>query len=437
MKYDIAIIGAGPGGYTAAIRAAQLGKKVVLIEKGELGGTCLNYGCIPTKCIQYSTKLYSKIKKSSYFGINSENVSLDYSKVIDRKDRIVGQLKKGLQLLFKENGVEVIVGVGKLLNKNTIDVNGTKISADNIILATGSTTPQNFPIKIDEQKVFSSTGILNLKTPPKTLAIIGAGAIGIEMASIMNEAGSKVTVFEMMDRVLPLEDKEISKALEQSLSRKGITIKCSAKFEEANAFEAVLVSVGRTLNTKGFSEFGLEVDKGKVRVNGYMQTSLNNIYAIGDIAGKYMLAHTAGHEGIIAVEHICGQLNEIDYAAVPKCTYSDPGVASVGLTEEEARAKFGEVKIGKFPFSANSKSLIEDERDGFIKIVCNMSDNIVGVHMLGTHATELISEAALAIQKKMRAQDLIHTIHAHPTIYESVYEAAENIFKHSIAIPNK
>jgi dihydrolipoamide dehydrogenase len=437
MKYDIAVIGAGPGGYTAAIRAAQLGKKVVLIEKGELGGTCLNWGCIPTKCIQYSTKLYSKIKKSSYFGINTENVSLDYGKIIDRKDRIVGQLKKGLQLLFKENHVEVMLGEATLVDKNTISVNGTSVEADNIILATGSTTPNNFSVKIDEKKVFSSTGILNLKTPPKTLAIIGAGAIGIEMACIMNESGSKVSVFEMMSRVLPLEDKEISIALESSLSRKGITINCSSKFESSDAYEAVLVSIGRTLNTKGFAEFGLQMDKAKVKVNEFMQTSTNNIYAIGDIAGKYMLAHTAEHEGIVAVEHICGALNKIDYTAVPKCTYSDPGVASVGLTEEEARAKFGEVKTGKFPFSANSKSLIEDERDGFIKIVTDMSDNVVGVHMIGTHATELISEAALAVQKKMRAQDIVHTIHAHPTVYESIYEAAENVFKHSIAMPNK
>jgi dihydrolipoamide dehydrogenase len=436
-KFDLAIIGAGPGGYTAAIRAAQLGKKVVIIEKEELGGTCLNHGCISTKAIQYSTKLYSKIKKSSYFGINSDNVSIDLPKIIDRKDRIVGQLRKGVQFLFKENGVTSIKGTASLVDKNNIEVNGEKIGATNIILATGSTIPARSPFPIDEKKVFSSDGILNLKAVPSSIAIVGAGAIGVEMACIFNELGSKVTLFEMLDQILPNEDSEIAKALESSLTKKGITIRTGNKLTSIDGYDIVLISSGRSLNTHGLEKIGIKLDKNKVAVNDKMQTNISNIYAIGDIAGKYMFAHSAANEGIIAAENIAGHKAKVDYTAVPRCTYSDPGVSSVGLTENEAREKFKDIKIGKFPFSASSKSLIEDERDGFIKIITDKGGKVLGVHILGGHATELISEAVLAIRNGLKAEDIIKTIHAHPTVYESIYEAAENIFKRSIAIPNK
>jgi dihydrolipoamide dehydrogenase len=436
-KYDIAILGAGPGGYTAAIRAAQLGKSVALIEKEEVGGTCLNHGCIPTKTIQYSTKLFSKIKKASNFGINADNISIDLPKIIDRKDSTVSRLRKGLLYLFKEYKIEMIKGEGKLLDKNTIEVNGTKVEADNIILATGSTTPKKPPIPIDEKKVFSSNGILNLRTVPKTMAIIGAGAIGMEFACIFCELGTKVTVYEMLERILPLEDEEISAALTQSVARKGIEINTKTSLSDISGYDIVLISIGRSLNTQGFEEHGIKVEKGKVKVNEKMQTSIPNIYAIGDIAGKYMFAHSAAREGIVAVENICGKDMKIDYTSVPRCTYTDPGVASVGITEQEAKANNIEIKIGRFPFSASSKSMIEDERDGMIKIICDKNNKVIGAHILGTHATELIGETALAIQKGMKVDDVINTIHAHPTVYESIYEAAENVLKQSIAMLNK
>jgi len=436
-KFDIVIIGAGPGGYTAAIRAAQLGKSVCIIEKGDVGGTCLNRGCIPTKTIHYCTKLYAKMKKASSFGINIDNLVADLSKMIDRKDRIVGQLRKGLEYLFRENKIDLIKGEGKIVDSKHVEVNGATIHAENIILATGSTIPDNPPIKIDEKKVFSSNGILDLRTIPSSIAIIGAGPIGVELSCIFNELGSKVALYEAMPRILPNEDEEISKTLGQLLSKKGIEIKVGMKFEDNSMYENVLVCVGRKLNTHGLEKIGIKLDKGKVIVNDRMQTSVAGIYAVGDIVGRYMFAHSASREGIVAAENIAGRKIQMDYSAVPRCTYSEPGVGSVGLTEQDARAKFGDVRTGKFPFSASSKSLIEDERDGFIKIVADRSGKVLGVHIVGSHATELIGEASLAVQNGLKVEDIIKTIHAHPTVHESMYEAAENVLKRSIAILNR
>lgn len=437
LYYDIAIIGAGPGGYTAAIRAAQLGKSSVLIEKDEIGGTCLNHGCIPTKTIHYSTRIYSQMKRSANLGISADNIAIDLSKIIDRKDRIVGQLRKGLQYLFKENCIDVIKGEGKLIDKHNIEAGGQKVHAADIILAMGSRVQEHPPFPVDEKTVFTSNGILNLRTVPKSIAIIGAGPIGIEMACIFNEIGSKVTVFEIMPRIMPLEDAEVTKVLEQSLIKRGIEVRTGTSTINQKEFDAVLISSGRTPNTHGLEDHGIKLDKGKVIVNEHMQTSVVNIFAIGDIAGRYMFAHTAAREGIVAVENICGHKSKMDYTAVPRCTYSEPGVGSVGLTEQEARARNIDIKIGKFPFTASSKALIEDDRAGFVKIIADKTDKIIGVHILGRHATEMIAEAALALHKQMKLEDLASTIHAHPTVYESIYEATENALKRSILILNK
>ena len=437
MNYDIAVIGAGPGGYTAAIRASQLGKKVVLIEKDEIGGTCLNHGCIPTKTINYSTRLYSKLKKADQFGISAWNISIDLGRIVDRKNRIVSQLRKGLDYLFKENKIDSIRSEAKLNGPHQIIAKDQTIEAPKIILATGSSIPQNPPFPIDEKKVFSSNGILNLRTIPKTLAIIGAGAIGVELASIFNELGSNVTLYEMLPRILPGEDSEISDALSKLFIKRGIEIKTSESLKNPDQYEAVLVCTGRTLNVEGFKEIGIKLENGKVAVNEKMQTNIPSIYAVGDIAGKYMFAHTASREGIVAAENSAGKKAKIDYCAVPRCIYSDPGVASVGLTEEQAKEMFGSIIVGRFPFSASSKSLIEDEREGFIKIITCKAGKVLGLHILGAHATELIGEATLAIQNELKVEDIINTIHAHPTVYESIYEAAENVLKQAISIINK
>ena len=437
MNYDIIVVGSGPGGYTAAIRAAQLGKKVALIEKDDVGGTCLNRGCIPTKALHASTRLFSKLKRSDQFGINIDKVSIDLSKVIDRKNRIVNQLRKGLEYLFKENGIDLVRGEAKLNGPEQVLVNDQVYEAPRMILATGSTIPQNPAFKIDEKKVFSSNGILDLRAIPRSIAVIGAGAIGVEMACIFNSLGSMVTLFEMMPNILPIEDIEISKALEQSLTKKGVDVKTNTSLKDIECCEIALVSIGRKLNTEGFEKIGIVMEKGRVKVNERMQTNYPNLYAIGDIAGRYMFAHTAAREGIIAAENACGKSARMDYHAVPRCTYSEPAVASVGMTEEEAKTSHGNIKTGKFPFSASSKSLIEDERDGFIKVVTDHSDKVLGVHILGGNATEIIGEAALAINKGMKVEDIISTIHAHPTVYESMSEAAENVLKRAISIINK
>lgn len=437
MNYDIAVIGSGPGGYTAAIRAAQLGKKVALIEKGDVGGTCLNTGCIPTKTLYSCTKLYLKMKTADRFGISAENLSISLSRMVDRKNRIVNQLRKGLEYLFKGNNIDLVRGEAKLMGPHQLTVSGEVIEAPHIILATGSTIPDKPPFKIDEKKIFSSTGILNLATIPKNIAIVGAGAIGIEFTSIFNALGSQVTLFEMMPRIMPYEDGEISQALEQLLKKKGVEIRTKTSLDDASGYDAVLVSIGRKLNNAGLEEVGLKLNKGKVVVNEKMQTNIPTIFAIGDIAGRYMFAHTAAREGIIAAENACGKIARMDYAAVPRCTYSEPGIASVGMSEEEARSTHKDIKIGRFPFSADSKSLIDDERDGFVKVISDEAGRILGVHILGGNATEIIGEAVLAINKGMKIEDMMSTIHAHPTEYESIGEAAANTLKQAISILNK
>jgi len=439
MNYDIAIIGAGPGGYTAAIRAAQLGKKVVIIENNELGGTCLNRGCIPTKTLHASAKLFSKMKKADKFGINARDVSIDLSRVIDRKNSIVSQLRKGLEYLFKENRIDLIRGDAAFTGSHQIMVNNQVIESPGIILATGSTITDKSPFNIDEKKVFSSNGILELRSIPKSIGVMGAGPMGIELACIFNAMGSKVAIFEVMDRILPQEDAEVAKTLHESLVRSGIQIKCSQSLKDVNEFEIVLMSVGRKLNTDGFANAGIKLNNGKVAVNEKMETSVPGVYAVGDIAGKFMFAHTAAREGIVAAENACGKKAKMDYSAVPRCIYSDPGVAAVGLTEDEAASKYGagNIKVGRFPFRASSKSLIEDERDGLIKIITDKHNKVIGAHIVGGPATEIIGEAALAIHKGSKIEDIIDTIHAHPTVYESMYEAAENVLKQAISIINK
>jgi len=359
--------------------------------------------------------------------------------VIDRKNSIVSQLRKGLEYLFKEYKIDLIRGNAAFMGDHQITVNDQIVESPKIILASGSTITEKPPFKIDEKKVFSSNGILELRTIPKSMGLIGAGPMGIELACIFNAMGSKVTIFEVMPRILPQEDAEVASSLHESLKRSGIDINCGQSLKDTDGFEVILVSIGRKLNTEGFEKAGIKIDNGKVAVNERMETSVPGVYAVGDIAGRYMFAHTAAREGIVAAENACGKKAKMDYSAVPRCIYSDPGVAAVGMTEEEAISKFGagKIKTGRFPFRASSKSLIEDDRDGLIKIITDQSEKILGVHIVGGSATEIIGEAALAVSKGLKAEDIINTIHAHPTVYESMGEAAENVLKQAISIINK
>jgi dihydrolipoamide dehydrogenase len=460
-EYDLVILGGGTGGYVAAIRAAQLGLKTAVVEKGKLGGTCLHAGCIPSKALLRSAEVYAQTKKSEAFGVIASDVRLDFAKVQARKSAIVEQLHKGVQHLMKKGKIDVYAGIGRILGPSifspmpgTISVemnDGTEneiLVPKNVIIATGS-RPRTLPgLEIDGELVITSDEALQMETLPSSIIIVGGGVIGIEWASMLNDFGVEVTVLEYADRILPTEDRDVSKEVEKLLKRRGITIVTEAKVipetlekgsgvtikaehkgeQKTFTAEKMLVSVGRQANIEGI---GLEntdivVEKGFIQTNEFYQTKESHIYAIGDVIGGLQLAHVASHEGIVAVEHIAGQNPlPIDYTMVAKCVYSRPEVASVGLTEEEAKAKGYEVKVGKFPFKAIGKALIFGESEGFVKIVADQKTNdLLGVHMVGPHVTDMISEAGLARVLDATPWEVAHTIHPHPTLSEAMAEAA-------------
>ncbi len=456
----IVVIGAGPGGYVAAIRAAQLGSEVMVIEKKELGGTCLNVGCIPTKALLASAELLSAINNASKFGITVGEVSPKLPEMMARKEKIVGGLRKGIEYLFKSRKIALLKGVGKILEPGKVEVvkgDGSKdeVSADRIIIATGSgpARPKIFPF--DGEKVITSDEALSLKEVPESLLIVGAGAIGVEFACIFASLGTKVTVVEMLAQSIPTEDSEIARELEKSLKRRGIKIYTGTKIEKVEVtgsagtpklkvestlssgekieVEKVLVAVGRKLNSEGLEEIGLRLDGGRVMANERMETNIPNIYAIGDVAGGLLLAHKASAEGIVAAENASGHNSAMDYRVVPTCIFTSPEVASVGLTEKKAEEAGHKLKVGKFPFRALGKAHAMGEVDGLIKIIADASsDEILGVHIVGPHATDLIAEAALAMKTEVTAEELGNTIHAHPTLAEGLMEAAHAV--HAMAI---
>ncbi|MCD5390261.1 dihydrolipoyl dehydrogenase [candidate division NPL-UPA2 bacterium] len=456
----IVVIGAGPGGYVAAIRAAQLGSEVMVIEKSELGGTCLNVGCIPTKALLASAELLSTINNASKFGITVGEVSPKLPEMMARKEKIVAGLRKGIEYLFKSRKIALLKGVGKILEPGKVEVvkgDGSKdeVSADRIIIATGSgpARPKIFPF--DGEKVITSDEALSLKEVPESLLIVGAGAIGVEFACIFASLGTKVTVVEMLAQSIPTEDSEIARELEKSLKRRGIKIYTGTKIEKVEAtgsagtpklkvesrlssgekieVEKVLVAVGRKLNSEGLEEIGLRLDGGRVMANEKMETNIPNIYAIGDVAGGLLLAHKASAEGIVAAENASGHNSAMDYRVVPTCIFTSPEVASVGLTEKKAEEAGHKLKVGKFPFRALGKAHAIGEVDGLIKIIADASsDEILGVHIVGPHATDLIAEAALAMKTEVTAEELGSTIHAHPTLAEGLMEAAHAV--HAVAI---
>lgn len=460
-NYDLVILGGGTGGYVAAIRAAQLGLKTAIVEKGKLGGTCLHAGCIPSKALLRSAEVFATAKHGEEFGVVTKDVALDFSKVQKRKEGIIDQLHKGIQFLMKQGKIDIFEGYGRILGPSifsptpgTISVeyaNGdenTMLIPKNVLIATGS-RPRTLPgLDIDGEFVLTSDEALTMEELPKSIIIVGGGVIGIEWASMLNDFGVEVTVIEYADRIIPTEDKEVSKEMQRLMKKKGVKIVTSAKVlpdtlqkengvkvkaehkgeEKEFTAEKILVSVGRQANTEdlGLQNTTIEVEKGFIKTNKFFQTKESHIYAIGDVIGGLQLAHVASHEGIVAVEHMADQKVEpIDYSLISKCIYSSPEVASVGITEEEAKEKGYNIKTGKFMFKAIGKALVFGESDGFVKIIADKdTEDLLGVHMIGPHVTDMISEAGLAKVLDATPWEIAHTIHPHPTLSEAIGEAA-------------
>ena len=462
--FDVAIIGTGPGGYVAAIRAGQLGLKTAVIEKDtRFGGTCLLRGCIPTKALLRDAHLLQEVKRASQQGLfKTGEIGIDFDKIQERKSDVVGKMANGVDFLLRKNKVTSFRGYGTIVSPSQIAVTGdgvnTEVHARNIIVATGSEAKSLPGYNIDEKSILSNIGALDLKQIPKSMLIVGAGAVGVEFASIYNGFGSKVTLLEVLPNIVPLEDGEISKELKRVFTKRGIEVYTKAKLESAKAkdggvevtfqtekgevkkytAEKLLMATGRGPNTVdiGLEKIGVTTDRGFIKVNEYMETNVKGVYAIGDVTPSPLLAHVASQEGIVAVEKIAGKHPApINYNHVPSCTYCEPQVASVGLNEAKAGEAGYTVKVGKFPFTAIGKARIEDAMDGFVKVVADQKyGEILGVHMIGGTVTEMIAEAVAAIALEGTVDDLINTIHAHPTLAEATHEAMENVFGAAIHI---
>ncbi|OYD09804.1 dihydrolipoyl dehydrogenase [Paludifilum halophilum] len=459
---DLVVLGAGPGGYVAAIRAAQLGMKTAVIEKEKVGGVCLHKGCIPSKSMLRSAELYHEMKHSEDYGITAQEVELDMNRVQQRKNKVKDQLFKGVHHLLKKNGVAVYEGTGRILGPSIFSPQAGTISVERadggendmlvpryVIIGTGS-RPRSLPgLETDGNRIINSDHALEMESLPESIVIVGGGVIGIEWASMLNDFGVDVTVVEFADRILPFEDPDVSKEMTRLLKKRKVKVMTGAKVlpetvekksdsvslqvekkEEKKTLTAqrLLISVGRRPNTEdiGLQNTSVKTEKGFIRVNEYMQTAESHIYAIGDVIGGYQLAHVASHEGILAVEHMAGKNpHPIDPLLVPRCTYSRPEIGSLGLTEEEAKEKGFDVKTGKFPFRALGKSLVFGESDGFIKLISDKkTEDILGVHMIGPHATDLISEAGLAKVLDATPWEIGQAIHPHPTLSEAYGEVA-------------
>ncbi len=463
MSYDLIVIGSGPGGYSAAVRAGQYGLKTALIEKDtRLGGTCLLVGCIPTKALLHTADVWEYFKHSDEQGIQCQNPKLEYAKVLDRKDKIVSKHSKGVEYLMKKNKVEVVRGYGTLRGAGRVEARteaGVKtLETKNVLIATGSEA-RMLPGLAPDDDILTNIEILKMPAVPASLAIIGAGAVGVEFASIFNRFGSKVTILEMLPRLVPVEDEEVSKELERVFKKTGIRCETGAKAdnirkeggrvkltatlangkkEEIEA-EKLLIAVGRKPNTDNIGLEGTRVklDRGFIEVDPYQQTGEPGVYAIGDVvAGTPQLAHVASMEGMVAVAHMAGKpATPLNKNRIPSATYTEPGIGSVGMTEAQARAKGYDVKVGKFPFTANSKASILGSHDGFVKVVADAKfGEILGVHIIGPQAFELIAEAVTAMEAEATVETMMHTIHAHPTIYEAIGEAFQNVYGMAINI---
>ena len=453
FDFDVGVLGGGMGGYPAAIRATQLGLKVALVESAKLGGTCLHVGCIPTKALLESSELYHRVAaRGQEFGVKAENVAYDYARIAARRDGIVAQLHKGIQYLMKKNKIEVIEGQGRLRDRNTIDVGGKQVKAKDLVVATGSTVRSLPGLDFDGQFIISSDNATLSTSVPESICIIGGGAVGVEFATFYNQLGVKVTLLEALDRLVPLEDEDISKEMLSAFkkagidSRPGVKVKGAKKARDGVSVDTdqgeiwakqLLVAVGRSPRSKdiGLEQVGVQMHpNGFVKVDEWMRTSIEGVHAIGDVVGGYLLAHAAAHEGMTAVEDIAGKrVAPMDQDLVTRCTYSHPQIASVGLTEKQAREKGHDLKIGKFPFSALGRAQIHGETAGFVKIVADgKTGQVLGTHIVGASATELIAEPALAQLFQGDAWEIGRNIHPHPTLTEAVMEAALAVDGHAI-----
>lgn len=463
-NYDLVVLGGGTGGYVAAIRAAQLGMSVAVVEKEKVGGTCLHVGCIPTKALLHTAEVLHQVRNGESLGIVVGSVALDYAKAAAYKDRVVNQLYRGVQYLLKKNGVTTIAGRGHLVDAHRILVeregSSEEVTGKNLLIATGS-VPRALPgVPFDGQRVVNSDHVLASSEVPRSILILGGGAIGVEFASMYNDFGCEVTLVEMMDQLLPNEDPDIAKTLRNLFTRRGITVMTGARLQTetlqvtgegvvASVVEAdgsskqvraerLLVAVGRSPVTEGLGleAVGVATERGFIRVDQRYRTNVPGIYAIGDVIGGYLLAHVAAHEGIIAVETMAGLDPEgLSPVRIPRVTYCRPEVASLGWTEQEAQAQGFEVKVGTFPLRANGRSLILGEADGMVKLVADKkTDALLGAHLIGPNASELINEMALARFLEGTGWEVAESVHAHPTVSETLHEAALALDGHAIHV---
>lgn len=445
-QYDIAVIGAGPGGYETAIKAAQLGKKTCIVESTYFGGTCLNVGCIPTKTLIKTANVLDTVKHAADFaveGVDPSTLKVDMTKLQKRKQKVVSTLVGGVKGLLKGNKVDLVEGKARFVDSHTLAVGEKQITAENVIIATGSNVFMPPFIAVEgENHLLTSTEALDLDHVPTSIAVIGGGVIGVEFAFLLSKLGSKVTVLELMDHILPMVDPEVSALAQKRLEKGGVSFRLGAKvskvandtvFYEYNGAQeqvkadAVLMAVGRIPNTEGLNAegIGLEFDRKAIKTDLHMRTNLPNVYAIGDVNGKAMLAHTASHEGMVAVADICGHSEEMNYDRIPSCIYLEPEIACIGLTEAQAREKYGDsLKIGRFNMLANGKSLVEGDTDGLFKVIVEgETGEILGVHLYGQHVTDMIGEISAAMTAEATAEELIGSIHPHPTVNEALGEA--------------
>ncbi|HEX9821674.1 MAG TPA: dihydrolipoyl dehydrogenase [Methylomirabilota bacterium] len=445
--FDVVVVGTGPGGYVAAIRCAQLGLSVAAVEDDRPGGVCLNWGCIPTKALLRNAEVLHLVESAERFGIKADNVRADYGEAIKRSRGVADRMAKGVEFLFRKNKITLVPGTGMLRSKTTVEVRGaagpeTLEAGRAVILATGS-EPRSLPgVTIDEKLVISSNGAVRNETRPASILVIGAGAVGMEFADVYAAYGTQVTVLEALPRVLPIEDEEVSTLLSRLFSLRGMTLKTGVKVSavepggagvlvetDGGRLEAgqVLMAVGRGARTAGIGleALGIQLERGFVKVSPTMETSVKGVYAIGDMAGAPLLAHKAMAEGVVAAEAIAGrQPRPVDYGNVPSCTYCRPQVASIGLSESKAKENGREVTVGKFPFTASGKAVALGETDGFVKVVADKATGeIVGVHIVGPEATEIIHEFAVGRTLEATLEEIVHTIHAHPTLSEAAFEA--------------
>lgn len=463
MNYEIIVVGSGPGGYVAAIRASQLGKKVAIVERSELGGICLNWGCIPTKALLKSAHVYKEMLHAKSFGIEVEgDIKPNFAKIIERSRGVSSTMSKGVQFLLKKNNVDVIEGFATLMGSGKLSVKNEgeeaiSLEAEHIILATGARAKEFPNLKADGEKVITYRKAMSLETQPESMVVVGSGAIGVELASFYHELGTKVTIVEFLPNLVPTEDIEVAKYLERSLRKAKLAFmtsssvtnidttgdKCvvtvqGAKGETTLTVDKVLLAVGVTPNVEnmGLEECGVEMDRGKVKVDENYMTSVNGVYAIGDIIPTPALAHVASAEAICCVERICGMAAPaVDYSNIPACIYTSPEIASVGMKEAVAREAGYNVKTGMFPYTASGKATATDDKDGFIKLVVDAdTDKLLGAHFIGTNVTEMIMEAGMVKALGGKVMDIIKTVHPHPTLSEAVMEAAAAVHNEAIHI---